>query len=100
MGDIQRHHVTHHLSAELRDLLKAAVVILGKLEPPPAPAAADPEPEPDRGPKIEHWAFHEPQIRRDVVAFLDPQNQVRHVEAARAHEVPSTWRRIFIEVSE
>ncbi len=99
MGEIQRHHVTHHLSAELRALLKATVGILGKLEPPPPPAPEATSPDTDT-PEIEHWMFYDPRQRCDVVAFLDADNQIRHVPANRAHEVPKTWRRVFIEVED
>jgi hypothetical protein len=92
MGETQRHHVTLHPSPELQKLLAAIRPL-----PPESPPA---DPGPDLGPQIEHWTFHDPRQACDVVAFLDPQNQIRHVPAGRAHEVPQTWRRVFIEVRE
>lgn len=92
MGEIQRHHVTHHLSPELRELLEA-------IKPGP-PGQPMPDPGPDHGPEVEYWAFYDPRQDTPVTAYLDPQNQVRHVPVGRATEVPKTWRRIYLEVKE
>jgi len=46
---------------------------------------------------LEPWTFHDPRQGCDVVAYLDPQNQVRHVPTTRASEVPLAWRRVWLE---
>lgn len=46
---------------------------------------------------LEPWAFHDPRQKCDVVAYLDPQNQLRYVPATRATEVPKTWLRVWLE---
>lgn len=49
---------------------------------------------------LEPWTFRDPQQGCDVVAYLDPQNQIRHVPTTRATEVPKTWRRMWLEPRE
>ena len=49
---------------------------------------------------LEPWAFHDPRQACEVVAYLDPQNQVRHVPTTRASEVPKAWRRMWLQPRE
>ena len=46
---------------------------------------------------LEPWAFHDPRQACEVVAYLDPQNQLRHVPTTRASEVPKAWRRVWLQ---
>lgn len=46
---------------------------------------------------LEPWTFHDPRQACEVVAYLDPQNQVRHVPTTRASEVPKAWRRMWLQ---
>lgn len=46
---------------------------------------------------LEPWTFHDPRQACDVVAYLDPQNQVRHAPTTRAAEVPKAWRRMWLQ---
>lgn len=88
MGEIQRHHVTHHMSPELRDLLRRAIA--ERPTPPDTPEPAT------NGPHVELWTFHDPRQACEVAAFLDPDNQVRHVPVSRIPDAPKTWRQIYL----
>lgn len=87
--------VEHALDPEAAELLRELVAAFA----PPAPA----EPRPAQTPYdigLEPWAFHDPRQKVDVVAYLDPQNQIRHVPITRASEVPKAWRRVWLESRE
>lgn len=86
MGETQRHIVTHHLSPELRDLLHAIV-------PDPDVSIDDPTP---AQPRLEPWTFYSPVHQRDVYAFVDDTQQVRHVPVDRCNDVPKAWRQIYL----
>jgi hypothetical protein len=43
------------------------------------------------------WTLHDPQLRCDVVAYVDDREQVRHVPTTRATEVPASWRRVWLQ---
>jgi hypothetical protein len=65
--------------------------------PPPepqAPAAA--ETPYDLG--LEPFTLYSATHGCDVVAYIDPQKQMRHVPTSRGTDVPKTWRRVWVEV--
>jgi hypothetical protein len=57
---------------------------------------ATPQPEPLPAPNVVPWTFRDPRQQCEVAAYLDPQNQVRHVPVSRATDVPKTWRPLLL----
>ena len=92
MGEILIEHVHRFDPNQFENLLA--------LFAPPAPPA---EPRPAQTPYdlgLEPWAFTDPRQQCEVVAYVDGQQQIRHVPTTRASEVPKAWRRVWLEPRE
>lgn len=97
--------VTVHL-ADVDQLVDLGVLLVEALKaarPAPAEPAPD-EPESAQTPYdlgLEPWTFHAPRENVEVVAYVDPQNQLRHVPASYGvDEVPKSWRRVWLQPRE
>lgn len=97
MGEIQRHHVTHHASPRLEKMLGELIAAFAATAEAPQPDVEpdDYSPVPTQ-PHVEWWTFHDPRQACEVAAFLDPDNQVRHVPVSRIPEAPKAWRPIYL----
>ena len=82
---------THKLDDEQFGALMRAIAAPAADAAAPAPATTPY----DLG--LEPWTFHDPRQACEVVAYLDPQNQIRHVPTTRASEVPKAWRRVWLQ---
>jgi len=60
---------------------------------PPAPAPVD---QSEAADPYEPWTFYDPKRQSEVTAYLDPQNQLRHVPLGQIPDVPKTWRRVLL----
>jgi hypothetical protein len=62
-------------------------------QPSPPPAEA-----PAAAPLWDYvpWRFYAPREDCDVIAFLDDREQVRHVPAVSAANVPAGWRMLYV----
>lgn len=90
-------NVTHRFAEDQFDVLVNGIAgLIAELRIANGRAATAPRPAPVPG---EPWTFHSPQEKRDVVAFVDDRNQVRHVPVDRADDVPATWRMILLAPS-
>lgn len=61
-----------------------------------AGSAPAPEPAPP-GEPLDLWTFHDPHLKREVGAWVDDRNQVRHIPVTDADVVPRHWRRIRLD---
>lgn len=97
MGETEHRHVhIHALDPDQLGVIVGAVdrfakALVGALTPAGAQAAT-----PEPAPELDRWQFYDPRIGEIVEAYLDPQNQVRHVPMSRTSEIPKTWRRILL----
>lgn len=100
MGDVQRVQLTFGPGAGAV-ITKALVEVLEHFTVvTPAPSEGG-EAEPAAwAPRVEPWAIYGPREKETLVAFLDGDNQVRHVPLSRSTEAPKGWRRIYLEVAD
>lgn len=91
------HQHTHRLADDQFDVLADGVAML-IAELRIANRSATGEPDHSTGPAVEPWTFYSPHHKGDVAAFLDDANQLRHIPANHASEVPAGWRRVYLGI--
>lgn len=56
----------------------------------------EPAPAEVPGAHLEPWTFYSPRRSANVAAYVDDQNQVRHVGLDVEAHVPVTWRKVYV----